>query len=184
MKKKKVKVERFLPRWRPVTHGTTSPGQLTQRVQTLPRLKGARLDRPVQEAPRARNGRHLAFHRLVSKFSLILSPPLALPLQLSVQRVCPLARTTAPPSSGWVAVPAATRSTPSPKASRSLLSVHRATLRLPRPPPRPSVCLILLRAPAFLPSRQTPAQLQPPHRPVATQGPKVLEPHHDPPPAH
>lgn len=103
------------------------------------------------------------------QFSLILSPPLAPPLQLSAQRVCLQAQTTAPLSSLWLAVAAATRNTTSPKASPSLPSAHRTTPSLPLLPPRLSISVSLLQAPPLLQYQQMPAQLQPLHRPVATQ---------------
>lgn len=103
------------------------------------------------------------------QFSLILSPPLAPPLQLSAQRVCLQAQTTAPLSSLWLAVAAATRNTTSPKASPSLPSAHRTTPSLALLPPRLSISVSLLQAPPLLQYQQMPAQLQPLHRPVATQ---------------
>lgn len=120
------------------------------------------------------------------QFSLILSPPLAPPLQLSVQRVCLQAQTTAPLSSLWLAVAAATRNTTSPKASPSLPSAHRTTPSLPLLLPQLSISVSLLQAPPLLQSQQMPAQLQPLHRPVATQGPRLLDLHHHDPatPAH
>lgn len=119
------------------------------------------------------------------QFSLTLSPPLALPHQLSAPRVCLPALTTVPPSPRPVAAPAGTSNSPSPRASRNLPSVHRATLHLLLPPP--SICLRPVKAPTLLPRHQTPPQLQPPHRPHAAWGPKGLKPlRHDPrpPPAH
>lgn len=119
------------------------------------------------------------------QFSLTLSPPLALPLQLSAQRVCLPAQTTAPPSPRCVAEPAGTSNPPSPRVSQSLPSVHHATLCLLLPPP--SICLMPPKAPTLLPCHQMPPQLHPPHRPVAAWGPKGPETLcHDPqqPPAH
>lgn len=122
---------------------------------------------------------------LFLQFSLILNPPLAPRLQLLAQRVCPQAQTTVPLSCLWLAVPAATRSTTSPKACRSLPFVHRATPSLPPlpPPPRLSISVSLPQAPPLLPCQHMPAQLRPLHRPAATPGPEVLDlRHRDPPP--
>lgn len=104
---------------------------------------------------------------------LTLSPALALPLQLSVQRVCPPVQTTAPPSPSRVAAQTGTSNPPSPRVSQSLPSVHRATPHLLLP--LQSICFIPLKALTLLPCHQMPPQLQPPHRPVAAWGPKGLE---------
>lgn len=68
----------------PLTHGTASPGQLIQEVQKVLLVEEAHPALPALEAARARNGRHLQLHGHLqeTKFSLPLSPPLALPLQL------------------------------------------------------------------------------------------------------
>lgn len=111
------------------------------------------------------------------QFSLTPSPPLALPLQLSAQRACLPPQITAPPSS-WVALPAETSSTPSPKASQSLPSAHQMTL-CPLLPPL-STCLIPLKAPTPLPCCLLPPQLQLPLRSVAAWGQMAPKPlHHD-----
>lgn len=185
MEKKAVREVHFHLQWRLVTHGTASLRQQTQQVQTRPLIKEAHPALSAPQAARARNGRHLALlgHLLVTKFSLIPSPPLAPPLQLLAQRVCPQAQTTVPLSSLWLAVPAATRNTTSPKASQSLPFVHRMTPSLPLLPPRLSISVSLPRAPPLLQCQHMPAQLQPLHKPLATQGPEVLDlHHHDPPP--
>lgn len=188
MGKKGVREEHLHLRWCLVTHGTASLRQQTQWVQTLPLINEAHPALSVLQAPRARNGLHLVplGHPPVTKFSLILSPPLAPPLQLSVQRVCLQAQTTAPLSSLWLAAAAATRNTTLPKAFPSLPSAHRTTPSLPILPPRLSISVSLLQAPPLLQYQQMPAQLQPLHRPVATQGPRLLDLHHHDPatPAH
>ena len=68
---------------------------------------------------------------------LTLSPPLALPLQLSAQRVFLLVQTTALPRHPWDTQSTVAQNTPSPKACRSLTSADRLTWPLPlSPPPR------------------------------------------------
>lgn len=86
MGKKGVREEHLHLRLCLVTHGTASLRQQTQWVQTLPLINEAHPALSVLQAPRARNGLHLVLlgHPPVTKFSLILSPPLAPPLQLSV----------------------------------------------------------------------------------------------------
>ena len=113
----------------------------------------------------------LWFFTKLSFLQLTRSPPLALPLQLSAQRVCLPARTTVPPSA---AVPAGTSRPPSPRASRSLPSVPPATLCLLLAPP--SIRLIPPKASTLLPCPQMPPRLQPPHRPVAALEQKGPEP--------
>lgn len=84
-KKRGVKEVRFHPHWRLLTRGTASLRQLRPQVQTPPPMEEARPALPAQGAAGARNGRRrvLRSHLPVTKFSFTLSPPLALPLQLS-----------------------------------------------------------------------------------------------------
>lgn len=175
-----MKEVRFQPQWLLAIRGTASLGQLTRQAQAVSPAKESHPAPPALGVERARNVRHHQ-HRSHLPFSLILSPPLARPLQLSAQTVFPLAQTTAPPSHPCVPMPAVTRNMHLPKASQSLPSLG------PPLPYRPSICLILPQAPTPLPYHQMPAQLQPPHRPVVAQRPDGPEPLlHDPqqPPVH